>query len=197
MRRAPRQTLATDRSRRETSDGQIARRLHAEDLAQSLGRSPTGKYGVNAAQVIGLLNQVDPSADLTYAYIRQLAFNVVIGNADAHATNYSVLLRPGGVELAPLYDAVPVGLYPEYDQPLAMKIGGAQFARQVSRAHWQKLAEKTGLDPDRTIAVTIQVAEAAADRAGSAWAGMEDGHRLAMEQAVLQITANFTRTTTR
>lgn len=179
-----------------TSDGQIARRLHAEDLAQSLGRSPTEKYGVTAAQVIGLLNQVDPSADLAYAFVRQLAFNVVIGNADAHAKNYSVLLRPGGVELAPLYDAVPMVLYPEFDQHMAMKIGGAQFARQGSRTHWRKLAEKTGLDPDRTVAVAIQVAEAAAERAGSAWAGLEDGHGLAMEQAVLQITADFTRTTT-
>ena len=179
------------------TDGQIPRRLHAEDLAQSLGRNPDVKYGVTAVQVMSLLKQVDPSSDLAYAFVRQLAFNVVIGNADAHAKNYSVLLRPGGVELAPLYDAVPVVLYPEFDQHLAMKIGGAQFARQVSRAHWRKLAEKTGLDPDKTVAVAIEVAQAAAERAGSAWAGLEESHRLTMERAVLQIAENFSRTTTR
>ena len=92
---------------------------------------------------------------------------------------------------------MPVVLYPEFDQHLAMKIGGAQFARQVRRAHWRKFAEKTGLDADRTVAVAIQVAENAAERAGSAWAGLEDGHRLAMKQAALQIAANFTRITTR
>jgi len=33
-------------------------------------------------------------------------FGVLIGNADAHAKNYSVIYRNGGVRLAPLYDFV-------------------------------------------------------------------------------------------
>ena len=73
-------------------------------MATSAARLPifTPLHGVTAAQVIELLNQVDPGSGLAFVFVRQLAFNVVIGNADAHAKNYSVLLRPGGIKLAPL-----------------------------------------------------------------------------------------------
>jgi hypothetical protein len=38
-----------------------------------------------------------------------VTFNVVIGNADAHSKNYSVMIsRDGSVSLAPIYDTAPV-----------------------------------------------------------------------------------------
>ncbi len=78
-------------------------RLHAEDAAQGLGVSVDDKYGVSAPQVVGLLRAhgADPMP-----FVRQLAFNTYLGNADAHAKNYSVLLDHEQVVVAPLYDAV-------------------------------------------------------------------------------------------
>jgi serine/threonine-protein kinase HipA len=41
--------------------------------------------------------------------LEAVAFNVVIGNADAHSKNYSVMIgRNGSVSMAPIYDAAPV-----------------------------------------------------------------------------------------
>ncbi|WP_142995956.1 HipA domain-containing protein, partial [Mycobacterium kansasii] len=43
------------------------------------------------------------------ALLQAVTFNVVIGNADAHSKNYSVMIdRDGSVSLAPIYDAAPV-----------------------------------------------------------------------------------------
>ncbi|MCL2464308.1 MAG: HipA domain-containing protein, partial [Micrococcales bacterium] len=91
-----------------------ARRLRAEDMAQALGVSPDRKYQVSATTVINLLRRVDPTGDLPLSFIRQLAFNTAIGNADAHAKNYSILLDETGARLAPMYDALPIGAWPMY-----------------------------------------------------------------------------------
>ncbi|MFE6920580.1 HipA domain-containing protein [Nocardia sp. NPDC057663] len=128
--------------------GQIAVRLHAEDIAQAMGKGPDEKYDVTAQQVIRLLRE-QVSDEVAYAFVRQLAVNTFLGNADAHAKNYSLLLRPDEVALAPMYDVVPVGLYPEFDQKLAMRIGGARRAAEVTPAHWRKLARTSGLSEDR------------------------------------------------
>lgn len=45
---------------REEKQGQLAQRLHAEDLAQSLGQPPEDKYDVSAGKVISLLKPIDP-----------------------------------------------------------------------------------------------------------------------------------------
>jgi hypothetical protein len=41
-----------------------------------------------------------------------------------------------------------------------MKIGGARFAPQVTRDHWRKLADTSGLDPDTVTAEVAQIAAA-------------------------------------
>lgn len=140
----------------------LASRLHAEDLAQALGKSPDDKYDISAPQVIRLLRErVDD--ELAYAFVRQLAVNVFLGNADAHAKNYSVLLRPDRVTLSPMYDLVPVGVYPEFDQRLAMRIGGARRSPEVTGDHWRKLARVSGLEEDRVAATVRALARSLRD----------------------------------
>lgn len=142
----------------------IARRLHTEDLAQALGREPGMKYGVSAAQVIELMTRVGPQAP--YDFLQQLAFNTFIGNGDAHAKNYSLLLA-GPVRLSPLYDAVPTQAYgrshPELDTRLAMPIAGARRPAEVTVNHWRKLARVTGLDEERVVQIAVDVARTVTD----------------------------------
>lgn len=64
-------------------DGLFARRLHAEDLAQALGVAPVDKYHPTAKQILTLLGRADGSGSLTRGFLAQLAFNTVVGNADA------------------------------------------------------------------------------------------------------------------
>ncbi|MFD4439729.1 HipA domain-containing protein [Nocardia sp. NPDC058519] len=137
--------------------GQVAARLHAEDIAQAMGKGPAQKYDVSAQQVIRLLRE-QVGTEIAYAFVRQLAVNTFLGNADAHAKNYSLLLRPDEVVLSPMYDVVPVGLYPQFDQKLAMGIGGARRAAEVRLPHWRKLARTSGLVEDRVVELVTSLA---------------------------------------
>lgn len=148
----------------------LARRVHTEDLAQALGLAPGAKYDPTAAQIIDLLKAYETAAPaLQESFLRQLVFNTLIGNADAHAKNYSLVLRPAGIEFAPLYDAVPVLLYPKYDQRLAMRIAGARYSQAVTAEHWQKFSRSTGLDTDWTMQIVTDVAEGLRQQSATGW----------------------------
>ncbi|OBI82286.1 type II toxin-antitoxin system HipA family toxin [Mycobacterium sp. 1245805.9] len=94
-------------------------RLHQEDFCQALGLDPQAKYESTseAARLGSRLRRVarvaapralDPDK-FRLALLQAVTFNVVIGNADAHSKNYSVMIsRDGSVSLAPIYDAAPV-----------------------------------------------------------------------------------------
>jgi serine/threonine-protein kinase HipA len=95
-------------------DGSVVR-IHQEDVLTALGVDPLYKYehdddygsrGPSLAAIAGLIDRhLGLVANLSI--LESVVFNVVIGNADAHARNLSLLLRPDGtVELAPLYDLV-------------------------------------------------------------------------------------------
>jgi serine/threonine-protein kinase HipA len=172
-----------------TSTSLVAQRLHAEDLAQSIGLSPGEKYGVTAEQIVGKLSEVDNNGELARSFVQQLAFNTLVGNADAHAKNYSVLLRPDGVGLAPIYDVVPIGLYPTFEQELAMRISGARYPQAVSRDHWRKFARRVEMDPDDVVSIVSGVATGMAELNDTAWAQLDEDHVEVMRTTVGRNTA--------
>jgi serine/threonine-protein kinase HipA len=94
-------------------------RLHQEDFCQALGLDPQAKYESTseAARLGSRLRRVARAAapralnpdGFRLMLLQAVTFNVVIGNADAHSKNYSVMIsRDGSVSLAPIYDAAPV-----------------------------------------------------------------------------------------
>jgi serine/threonine-protein kinase HipA len=93
----------------------------------------------------------DPETDVG-AFLDALALNWVIGGTDAHAKNYSLLLSPGSVRLAPLYDLISVLPYPRrvhYRQAkLAMRVDREYHLWKIRRRHWEGLAVRCDLDPE-------------------------------------------------
>jgi len=148
----------------------IATRIHTEDLAQALGREPGRKYGVSAKQVVELTQRI--SAEAPYDFVRELAFNTVVGNGDAHAKNYSLILADD-VRLAPLYDSIPTQSYgpshPELDTTLAMPVAGARRPPEVTTNHWRKLSRVTGLDEEQVVSLVHGVARGVAERGGDVY----------------------------
>jgi serine/threonine-protein kinase HipA len=174
-----------ERFDREVASGSLlAKRLHAEDLAQSIGLPPGEKYGVTAEQIVGKLQEVDDTGSLARAFVQQWAFNVLVGNTDAHAKNYSLLLRPDGVSLAPIYDVVPIGLYPSFEQELAMRISGARYPQAVSRDHWRKFARRVAMDPDEVVSIVSEVAVGMTEMNETAWAQLDEDHANIMRDTV-------------
>ena len=86
-----------------------------------------------------------PVLDLS-ALFDAVIFNLIIGNHDAHAKNFSLLRHiDGAVRLSPLYDLVSTVFYPGLTENMAMKFGGEAKSISVLPANVEKFAEDTGL----------------------------------------------------
>ncbi len=145
-----------DRLTHTTPRGTRFQRLHQEDFCQALGIPSESKYqgegGPGLKLCFALLREVSriPLIDLQ-RLLDAVIFNVLIGNHDAHAKNYSLLYGEGTVRtgpdirLAPLYDLVSTVYYPELAPKMAMKIGGEYGSDRLSKRHFEKFAEDTGL----------------------------------------------------
>lgn len=149
--------LLVDRYDRIDAGGAV-QRLHQEDFCQALGRPPAAKYQHNQSGVAG------PSLADMFAVVRAhmtareinrlldaVIFNIAIGNVDSHAKNYSILLAPGRVGLAPLYDLMSGLAWPNITQNHAQDIGGQQRGRYIYSRHWRRMAEASGLSQPGTI----------------------------------------------
>lgn len=144
----------------ERWDREPGLRLPAEDLNQSLGRRTSEKYGVQASEAARLLARFG----MEKRFVRQLAFNVAFGNSDAHAKNYSVLLAGKQVQLAPLYDTVPVHFWPEFENTFAMSVGSAQHPAELVEDNWRTFAKDSGLDGDMVCHEAFTVMSRVAER---------------------------------
>lgn len=126
--------------RLETSE-----RLHMEDFAQVFGVYPEEKYERasyrNIAQVIW---RETGEAGLV-EFIRRLVFNALIGNADMHLKNWSLLYRDGVTPtLAPAYDFVSTIAYLP-DDKAALKVLRSKAWTDLDDAELINLARKAGL----------------------------------------------------
>lgn len=158
-------------------------RLHQEDFAQALGVPSHRKYasegGPNFPDCFALLRRAAtrPPRDIL-RLLDAAIFNLIIGNADAHAKNFSLLHKDGAIVLAPLYDLLSTVLYPELSPKLAMKIGGKHLLKEIEPRHWDKFAADCGLSAPFVRTRTRQLCEAViaaldSEFIGSTWA--EDG----------------------
>ena len=87
-----------------------------------------------------------PTGDIIGLF-HAFAFNLVIGNHDAHGKNFSLLYAAETTHLAPLYDLVCTAAYPGLSRKLAMKLGGEYRPQYVRRRHVERFAESAGLGP--------------------------------------------------
>jgi serine/threonine-protein kinase HipA len=135
--------------RRRLPDGTLER-VHQEDFCQALGIPPDQKYekegGPSLQQCFNLVreNSIKPVADVK-ALLQWVVFNFLIGNADAHGKNISLLLTQKGPILAPFYDLMSTAIYPELAQRHAMRIGGEDRPDWIIERRWQAFAEEVGI----------------------------------------------------
>ena len=141
--------VVTRYDRERSSSGELLR-IHQEDFCQALGVPPDTKYeaegGPSLAQCFTLVREqsTQPAADIG-ALLDWVIFNVLIGNADAHAKNVSLLLTDGGPQLAPFYDLMCTALYPELAERMAMKVGGENRPDWIIERKWQAFADEVGI----------------------------------------------------
>jgi serine/threonine-protein kinase HipA len=79
--------------------------VHIEDFAQVFGIWPDDKYKKASARNIATVLGVETDDDAIAEFIRRLVFNTLIGNADMHVKNWSLIYPDRRTPaLAPAYD---------------------------------------------------------------------------------------------
>lgn len=138
-----------DRAR--TATGSLAR-IHQIDFCQALNLPSQKKYelegGPSLAACFGVVTKfsTEPARDRLHL-ISWVIFNHLVGNADAHAKNLSLLITRDGVSLAPFYDLVSTAIYRDLTDKLALKIGDENRPDWIKKRHWERLAEVSGANP--------------------------------------------------
>ena len=159
--------IVVDRYDRIEIDGAV-RRIHQEDMCQSLAVLPTQKYesdggpGVSAMAGVLMRHSSRPEVDVK-RFIDAVAFNWLIHGVDAHAKNHSILISAGPqVRFAPLYDLVSALVYPEITEQnplLPVSIGGERHIDNIGLAQWKQLAADCALNEDMVITEVRRIVE--------------------------------------
>jgi serine/threonine-protein kinase HipA len=175
----------------------LCRRLHQEDYCQALRKPPSAKYETNQTGISGpsLKNMFDitrrhmPPTEIV-RLLDMVILNVLACNSDAHAKNYSIMVRPGNASLAPIYDVMCGEVWENVTKNLAQKIAGISRGDQLKRTHWHQFARECGLNPKQVIDRVGTLAEsviAEAELTSSEVAAMPAGNHailLETQQAV-------------
>lgn len=145
-----RRFLLIDRyDRAQNAAGRVVR-LHQEDFCQALGIPPEQKYAAEGGPTFKtgfeLLRRVAARPAVEVLKLLDAAiFNLIVGNADAHGKNFSLLYGPDGATLAPLYDLLSTVAYSELSPKLAMKIAKCATLEEIDDDTWPKFAADAGL----------------------------------------------------
>ena len=135
--------------RRPGPDGAV-RRLHQEDFCQALGVVAGRKYaaegGPGFRQCFDLVRRACARPAVEVLKLLDAAIvQVLLGNADAHGKNYSLLYREDGIAIAPLYDLLSTVAYPDLSPSFAMKVARRATLQELRRGDWERFAAGTGL----------------------------------------------------
>jgi serine/threonine-protein kinase HipA len=134
--------------RQDPPAGHMPVRVHQEDGCQATATPPGLKYeeqgGPALRDLASLLRNFGDPRDVT-SLLRRTAFNMAVGNADAHAKNFSILHDPDSpvIRLAPLYDVLSTialeltdgsGQPMRADTHLGQRVGAEADIRKVTAA---------------------------------------------------------------
>jgi serine/threonine-protein kinase HipA len=128
-------------------ENSIITRIHQEDFCQALpNRQKYEQYdGPDHKSCFQLLEQSTfPVLDRNLM-MNILIYNFLIGNADAHGKNFSLLYgTDSSVRLAPFYDLACTRVYDGLSGEMSMKIGKNYRFSSVSIEDWKTLAKQVG-----------------------------------------------------
>jgi serine/threonine-protein kinase HipA len=146
-----RKLIVVERYDRAVSVDGSVERIHQEDFCQATGIAPERKYeedgGPSLQQIAGILQSV-AAADSLERFLQAVTLNVLVGNGDAHAKNFSLLHDASGVlTLTPLYDLMCTQHYG--DDRLAMYIDTVQRTSRVTAERIANEAMRWGMSRGR------------------------------------------------
>lgn len=173
--------------------GADGRRIHMEDFAQVFGVFPESKYRFVSYANIARVLWAETGERGASEFVKRLVFSVLIGNADMHLKNWS-LLYPDTRKpvLSPAYDFLATLPYIAGDK-LALTFGGSRSLEGVTLDQLRRFCNTAGLPMTSMLSIVRETAEATA----AAWQTLDHTDLLPadMMQAIdHQITGAAVRT---
>jgi serine/threonine-protein kinase HipA len=161
-------------------------RIHIEDFAQVFGIMPASKYERASYRSIAKVLAIETGNQGVEEFIRRLVFNTLIGNADMHLKNWSLIYRDRRTaSLAPAYDFVSTVVYIS-DEYAALKYARTKKMAELSLDELAYLSAKAGL-PEPLVR---RAATETVERFQSAWRN-EKRHLPLSQDAVSKIDAHI------
>ena len=129
--------------------------VHMEDFAQIFGVYPEEKYENASARSIGRVIGAEGGEADVAEFIRRLTFNTLIGNADMHLKNWSLIYPDRRhAALAPAYDFISTIAYIQAGKS-ALKFSRTKSFTEYSEDELSHLAAKARL-PEKLVLDTAR-----------------------------------------
>jgi serine/threonine-protein kinase HipA len=165
--------------------------VHMEDFAQVFGQFPNDKYHFRSYANIASVLWAEAGEDAMVEFVRRLVFSVVIGNADMHLKNWS-LLYPDRRQpvLSPGYDFVATLPYIPHDT-LALSFGGSRSLSEITPGQMRRFADTARIPASPLWKIAVETTE----RAAAAWKGLEQADllpkdlRASIDKQILAVAA--------
>jgi serine/threonine-protein kinase HipA len=143
--------------------------VHMEDFAQVFGEFPNNKYRFHSYANIAAVLWAEIGEDAVIEFVRRLVFSVVIGNADMHLKNWSLLYpdrrRPA---LSPGYDFVATLSYIPGDT-LALSFGDSRSLSEITPEQMRRFADAARIPVSPLWKIAVETAE----RTAESWKSLE------------------------
>ena len=173
-------------------------RIHMEDFAQVFGLFPSDKYDRRSYANIASVLWAETGQEATYDFVRRLVFSVLIGNADMHLKNWSLLYPDHRTPvLSPAYDFVATLPYLPNDR-LALNFGDSRSLNEITVDQVRRFADTARMPASPLWQIVTETAE----RKVAAWQTLElrpllpHDMRTAIGNQILAVATNIRRNRT-
>jgi len=143
--------------------------VHMEDFAQVFGEFPNNKYKFHSYANIAAVLWAEIGEDAVIEFVRRLVFSVVIGNADMHLKNWSLLYPDRRTPaLSPGYDFVSTLPYIPGDT-LALSFGDSRSLSEITPDQMRRFADTARIPASPLWKIAVETAE----RTAESWKTLE------------------------
>lgn len=145
-------------------------KIHIEDFAQIFGSFPEAKYKRRSYANIASVLRAETDERSINEFIRRLTFSIIIGNADMHLKNWS-LIYPDSRKpiLSPAYDLLSTIPYIQEDQ-LALTFGKSRDMNIISKDQVRRFSDSAHLPSSPIWEIIVQTIEQTID----SWASLNE-----------------------
>jgi serine/threonine-protein kinase HipA len=134
-------------------------RVHMEDFAQVFGVYPNDKYEHKSYANIASVLWAETGQEATYEFVRRVVFSVLIGNADMHLKNWSLLYPDRRTPvLSPAYDLVSTVPYIPGDT-LGLSFGGSRDLGEITKDQIRRFADAARIPVSPLWEIVVETAE--------------------------------------